>query len=40
MEDSAEVVDALRFKLTAAAHGRGVVVAAPEALKSVVLKLV
>jgi len=40
VEDSAELVDTLRFKLTAAAKGRGVVVAAPEALKSVVLKLV
>ena len=33
-------MDALRAKLETAARGRGVVVAAPEAVKSLVLKLV
>jgi len=40
VDDSADLVDALRHKLEAATRGRGVVVAAPEAIKSLVLKLV
>lgn len=40
VEDSAELVRALHAKLMAAERGRGVVVAAPEAIKSLMLKLV
>jgi hypothetical protein len=40
VDDSAELVRALCAKLSAAEKGRGVVVAAPEAIKSLMLKLV
>mmetsp|Transcript_2150 Transcript_2150/g.2909 ORF Transcript_2150/g.2909 Transcript_2150/m.2909 type:complete len:4480 (+) Transcript_2150:77-13516(+) len=40
VDDSAELVQALCAKLSAAEKGRGVVVAAPEAIKSLMLKLV